>query len=261
MSEKDYYNVLGVSNSASPSDIKKAYRKLAMKWHPDKNPDNKKVAEEKFKEISEAYEVLSDPKKREIYDRYGVAGLNNAATGAQSGFNTDFFDDFGSFFTFGGGRDSGYTFEHAEKIFREAFGDEFDDAFGSFGGFSGGSRNDHGQSRSNDPFGGFFGGLGGGFGGFGGFGGGFDSMFQNMSQSFGGGFGGGFGGTSVSTSTIIRNGKKVSVTKKTTTQPDGTVKTEVTEETDDGTGHKNTKQYIEDGNGQSNNKNTYRIDY
>ncbi len=69
--EKDYYKILGVSRNASQEEIKQAYRKLALKWHPDRNPNNRKEAEEKFKEISEAYEVLSDPQKRKIYDAYG----------------------------------------------------------------------------------------------------------------------------------------------------------------------------------------------
>lgn len=70
MNYKDYYKILGVSKDASPKDIKKAYRKLAAKYHPDKNPDDK-VAEDKFKEINEAHEVLSDAEKREKYDTLG----------------------------------------------------------------------------------------------------------------------------------------------------------------------------------------------
>lgn len=69
---KDYYKTLGISKGATEEDIKKAYRKQALKWHPDKNKSA--AAEEKFKEIAEAYEVLSDPKKREIYDQYGEEG-------------------------------------------------------------------------------------------------------------------------------------------------------------------------------------------
>jgi curved DNA-binding protein len=69
---EDYYQVLGVEKKASADDIKKAYRKLALKWHPDKNPNNK-TAEEKFKKISEAYAVLSDPEKRNQYDQFGSA--------------------------------------------------------------------------------------------------------------------------------------------------------------------------------------------
>uniref|UniRef100_A0A8C0WEV7 J domain-containing protein n=1 Tax=Castor canadensis TaxID=51338 RepID=A0A8C0WEV7_CASCN len=67
----DYYEVLGVQRYASPEDIKKAYRKVALKWHPDKNLENKEEAERKFKEVAEAYEVLSNDEKRDIYDQYG----------------------------------------------------------------------------------------------------------------------------------------------------------------------------------------------
>lgn len=73
----DYYRTLQVDRSSSDDDLKKAYRKLAMKWHPDKNPNNKKEAEAKFKQISEAYDVLSDPQKRAIYDQYGEDGLKS----------------------------------------------------------------------------------------------------------------------------------------------------------------------------------------
>lgn len=72
---KDYYQILGVDKNANEDDLKKAYRKMALKWHPDRNQDKKAQAEEKFKEINEAYEVLSDPKKKEIYDRFGEVRL------------------------------------------------------------------------------------------------------------------------------------------------------------------------------------------
>ena len=75
MAKRDYYEVLGVQKGASAEDIKKAYRKLAVKYHPDRNPGDKE-AEEKFREATEAYEVLSDDKKRPIYDQYGFAGLD-----------------------------------------------------------------------------------------------------------------------------------------------------------------------------------------
>lgn len=76
MAKRDYYEVLGVDKGADEASIKKAYRKLAMQYHPDKNPDNKE-AEEKFKEASEAYEVLSDKEKRQLYDQYGHAGVES----------------------------------------------------------------------------------------------------------------------------------------------------------------------------------------
>jgi len=101
VSKRDYYEVLGVGREAGEGDIKGAYRKLALKYHPDRNPDDPS-AEEKFKEASEAYSVLSDPQKRAAYDRYGHAGLQSSGGG---GFSTDNFADFsdilGDFFGFG----------------------------------------------------------------------------------------------------------------------------------------------------------------
>ena len=96
MAQRDYYEVLGVSRDASPDEIKKAYRKLAVKYHPDKNPGNA-AAEEKFKEASNAYEVLSDPKKRQIYNQRGHAGVNDM--GFHGFTNTeDIFSNFGDIF-------------------------------------------------------------------------------------------------------------------------------------------------------------------
>ena len=83
-SKRDYYEILGVSKSASEDEIKKAYRKMAVKYHPDKNPDNKE-AEEKFKEAAEAYEVLSNSQKKAQYDRFGHAGMGGAAGGGFGG--------------------------------------------------------------------------------------------------------------------------------------------------------------------------------
>ena len=107
MSKRDFYEILGVNRDASDADIKKAYRKLAMKYHPDRNPDSKD-AEEHFKEAKQAYEVLSEPDKRAAYDRYGHAGVDPSmgAGGGQGfeGFGDAFGDIFGDIFGGGGGR-------------------------------------------------------------------------------------------------------------------------------------------------------------
>jgi molecular chaperone DnaJ len=105
---KDYYEILGVSRDASEADLKKAFRQLALKYHPDRNPDNKE-SEDKFKEINEAYSCLSDPQKRANYDRFGTAeGIGPGFGGAYGGGFGDIFEDiFGDFFgTFGGQRRS-----------------------------------------------------------------------------------------------------------------------------------------------------------
>ncbi len=87
--QRDYYEILGVDRNATPDEIKKAYRKLAVKYHPDKNPGDKE-AEAKFKEVAEAYSVLSDPQKRQQYDRFGHAGPGATGTGGFGGFDMDF---------------------------------------------------------------------------------------------------------------------------------------------------------------------------
>jgi molecular chaperone DnaJ len=102
--KEDYYTLLGVSKSATPEELKKAYRKLAIKWHPDKNKDDA-AAEEKFKQISEAYEVLSDETKRNKYDQFGHAAFDQSASG-QGGYHSNPFDIFNSFF--GGGTGTGH---------------------------------------------------------------------------------------------------------------------------------------------------------
>lgn len=112
MAKRDYYEVLGLSKSASSSEIKKAYRKMAVKYHPDKNPDDK-AAEEKFKEAAEAYEVLSDADKKSKYDQFGHSAFEGGAGGGFGGFGggmdmDDIFSQFGDIFGggFGGGRRS-----------------------------------------------------------------------------------------------------------------------------------------------------------
>src|SRR6188508_1591935 len=97
MSKRDYYEVLGVSKTASADEIKKAYRKVAMQFHPDRNPGDK-AAEEKFKEAAEAYEVLSDGNKKAQYDRFGHAGLAGNGRGAQGPNMDDIFSQFGDIF-------------------------------------------------------------------------------------------------------------------------------------------------------------------
>lgn len=119
MAKKDYYEVLGVSKNASDDEIKKAYRKLAVKYHPDKNPGNKE-AEEKFKEISEAHEVLSDKQKRARYDQFGHAGVGGNSGMGGNPFQGGGFQNFN--FDFGGG------------------GGGLDDILGSIFGFGGGPR-------------------------------------------------------------------------------------------------------------------------
>ncbi|MBL8881149.1 MAG: DnaJ domain-containing protein, partial [Phycisphaerales bacterium] len=102
--KRDYYEVLGVSRDATPDDLKKAYRKLAVKYHPDKNPGDK-AAEEKFKEVSEAYDILNDADKRAAYDRYGhaaFAGGMGGPAGGGGGFHNPF-DIFNEVFGGGGG--------------------------------------------------------------------------------------------------------------------------------------------------------------
>lgn len=121
MAKRDYYEVLGVAKSASADEIKKAYRRVAMQFHPDRNPGDK-AAEEKFKEAAEAYEVLSDQEKKAQYDRFGHAGLNNRGG-------------------FGGGQ--GMNMEDIFSNFGDIFGD---DIFGSFFG-GGGARQRGGKAR------------------------------------------------------------------------------------------------------------------
>ena len=132
MAKRDYYEVLGVSKNASDDEIKKAYRKLAIKYHPDKNPGDKE-AEAKFKEVSEAHEVLSDKQKRARYDQFGFAGVGNGAGGG-AGYGGNPFAGFGG--------QSG-TFNFNGQSFNFDFNDGMDplgDILGSMFGFSGRQR-------------------------------------------------------------------------------------------------------------------------
>lgn len=128
-SKRDYYEVLEVSKSATAEEIKKAYRKKAIQYHPDKNPGDKE-AEEKFKEAAEAYEVLSDTEKRSRYDQFGHAGVNG---GGASGFGG------------AGGMSMEDIFSHFGDIFGGGFG-----GFSGFGGFGGGSRGGKRVNRGSD---------------------------------------------------------------------------------------------------------------
>jgi len=111
--KRDYYEILGISRACTAEEIKSAYRKAALKWHPDRNPENKSSAEERFREATEAYSVLSDSRKRTAYDRFGHAGVSGM--GSDAGFNSSIFEEFqdifGDFFgfedLFGGGRRGG----------------------------------------------------------------------------------------------------------------------------------------------------------
>lgn len=199
----DYYEVLGVQRHASAEDIKKAYRKLALKWHPDKNPENKEEAERKFKQVAEAYEVLSDAKKRDIYDKYGKEGLNGGGGGGSH---------------FDGPFEFGFTFRNPEDVFRDFFGgrDPFSfDFFDPFEDFFGSRRGPRGpRSRGSGPFFSSFTGFPS-FAGFSSFDTGFPSfgslghggITSFSSTAFGGGGMGNF--KSVSTSTKIVNGRKI----------------------------------------------------
>ena len=122
MAERDYYEVLGVGRNASPEEIKRAYRKVALQHHPDKNPGDK-AAEEKFKEASNAYDVLSDPEKRKIYDVRGHAGVHNAGFQGYTNFE-DIFTNFGDIF----GRE---VFGNFGDVFGDVFSRENPTGFGT----------------------------------------------------------------------------------------------------------------------------------
>lgn len=168
--KRDYYEVLGLTKNATLDDIKKAYKKLAIKWHPDKNLNNKEEATQNFREIAEAYEVLTDDSKRKAYDSYGFDARSHGAS---------------------------FNFHNADYIFKHFFEDvDFDsnddeDFFGAFFGRKG-KKGKFGSFSmfDNDDF--FLGGFGKGFGG------GFSSSTFSSSSM------GGSGGISKSTSTVTK---------------------------------------------------------
>ncbi|XP_043517089.1 dnaJ homolog subfamily B member 6-like isoform X2 [Frieseomelitta varia] len=203
----DYYKILEVQRNATSGDIKKAYRKLALKWHPDKNPDNLEEANKRFKEISEAYEVLIDEKKRRVYDQYGKEGLQ--MPGAKRRHKDDFEPHFAGTF----------MFRDPEEVFKEFFGGtSFEDLFSDLSevGIRFGS-NRHSHPSSNSISTSFFGPLGVSHFGF--------SPFNNLFEGSSGNFTSfntyaSYGGSSVggavkrtSTSTRFINGKKITTKK------------------------------------------------
>ncbi|ORX89486.1 DnaJ-domain-containing protein [Basidiobolus meristosporus CBS 931.73] len=149
-----YYDILGVPKDADEDAIKKAYRKLALKWHPDRNANNKETAEKKFKEISEAYEVLSDKNKRAIYDQYGEEGLKGGMPGGGPGP-----DPTGGFQGFPGGRGgTTFTFTSAGgpgggfRPFTPSNADDIFSQFFSFGGMGGAGGGRGGAGMKGNPF-------------------------------------------------------------------------------------------------------------
>mmetsp|Transcript_3662 Transcript_3662/g.6217 ORF Transcript_3662/g.6217 Transcript_3662/m.6217 type:complete len:237 (+) Transcript_3662:53-763(+) len=216
----ELYDILGVSRDATDSEIRRAYRKQAIKWHPDKNPENPQEAELQFKLVAEAYEILSDPEKRQVYDAYGldavkegVGAAGHHARGAPGGgFYVDPFELFRTFF-------------QGNDPFSDPF---FDMGFGGRRG--GGGASPFGASPfGGSPFGGgsMFESMMGGMG-MGGM-----QNFSSMSTSSMGGMGGGVS-RSTSTSTVIQNGRRVTRTTTTIRHADGRVETSTDEQVEEG---------------------------
>mmetsp|Transcript_24275 Transcript_24275/g.26968 ORF Transcript_24275/g.26968 Transcript_24275/m.26968 type:complete len:348 (-) Transcript_24275:126-1169(-) len=146
---KDYYKTLNISRNATQSEIRKAYKKQALKWHPDRNQDNKEAAEEKFKEVSEAYEVLNDPEKRKIYDKFGEEGVKGGPSasgpGGPGGFSGGFQGGFPGGFSGMGGDGTTFHFSSNGGGFRDPM-DVFKDMFGTSGFDFGGEGSPFGMS-------------------------------------------------------------------------------------------------------------------
>lgn len=232
-----YYQVLCIEKSADENQIRKAYKKLAMKWHPDRNPDNAKEAEEKFKEIGEAYACLSDKDKKLIYDKYGHDGLSAGHERTPGGhFQPGRFSGFSDFnFTSARGM--------FDNLFQTGFFGDDDDFFSDhFKAFS--KKGSSKGTPNSSPF--------GAFGGFG-----FDdhddifsqgSLFKSFSRSNTGGMPG--VSKTKSTSTVIKDGKKVITEKTTTTTADGKTTVEIKEIVSDQDGRNAIqRKYIQQGSG------------
>ena len=179
LNSTDYYQILGCPRNADDAALKKAYRKLAVKWHPDKNPDNEE-ATQNFQKVSEAYAVLSDAKKRQMYDQYGLDGVRAAEAGADApggggggGGMPGGFGGFGGFPAGGGGGMHHMSPEEAQQFFSAAFGgsDPFGGMFGMNMGGGGGPSMRFSSSGGGDPFASFLS----------------SSMDGGERQSFGGG--------------------------------------------------------------------------
>ena len=235
--KKDYYEVLGVKKDATADEIRKAYKKLAIKWHPDKNPDNKEEAENRFKEISEAYSVLSDPEKKKEYDnrdKINFQGFDfhdfdpfsmfkdffrNSTNFEKSGFDDDF-DNFGNFGNFGK-FDMGNQHRDIEKHF-----EEIHKRFGNMNIGGGFPRNNFPSGFDDDPFN--------------------DDFFKNVKERMNININRNMNNNNINNNfdedeepktkkiTYMMDGKKITRTEEPYYEDDGTVKILVREENEDG---------------------------